>query len=110
MERGEKEKLKFPMDFTKCPACGSEQRIVESAMKEEQPFQPANQRTALQVFIIALVDPIGAITRPTVPVMIGHVDACLECGCLYVTHIEKGVGAPQVKGGIPPFPKMPSLS
>ena len=98
----EQEKLKFPMSFTKCPACGSEIRLVETAMKEN--LQPA-QKTTMHMFGVALTDQVGAVILPTVPVLMIFTDVCVDCGCLYVTHVEKMVGRAQRPG--PPGQEIP---
>ena len=89
-----KDKLKFPMDFTKCPACGSEKKIIETALNEEL-IKPTSQKTALHVFAVALIDQFSVLTRVTVPILMVLIDACAECGTIYVTRIDKTIGAPQ---------------
>jgi len=99
-----KDKLKFPMDFTKCPACGSEKKIIETALNEEL-IKPTSQKTALHVFAVALIDQLSVLTRVTVPILMILTDACAECGTIYVTRIDKTIGAPQ--SGPPGSPSFP---
>jgi len=94
-------KMVFPMTFTKCPACGSEKRIVETAMDEESPNRPANQKCALHMLGVALTSQAGALSRVTVPILMVLTDACVECGTIYITRIDKGIGTPQPQGNLP---------
>lgn len=105
----EKEKLEFPMTFDTCPGvqadgspCGSKKRLVETAMAETQAVKNPNQRSALHIFGVALTDPVSALSRVTVPVLMVLVDACADCGCLYITRVEKTTGMPQMQGKQPP--------
>lgn len=98
-DKQEKKGLKFPMVFDKCPICGSKKRLIQTAMEEEG---YKNTQTALQTIQIGLVDQVG-LSRPTIPVLRILIDACInpKCGALYITSVEKQVGAPQRPGQRP---------
>lgn len=88
MEKNENEKMEFPMEFTACPVCGSEDRVIENALKEEKALKPG-QRAAATKGTLLLTDNAGALTRIMVPAISYTTDICAKCGTFYVTRIDK---------------------
>lgn len=108
------EELQFPIEFDKCPVCGSTRRLVALVTDEEIEKGNIKKETKGKIPFLsgraAIFDPtaLKLISIPShCPVLVGYFDICLECGTLYCTKIEKHIGHVQVerKPGIPPFGK-----
>ena len=96
------EELKFPLEFTACPVCGSTRKLAEELVKQEQEKgkigADANPFLFQQQTLI--MDPRKVIL--SFPVLISFYDVCLgtddkPCGTVYCVHTELVQGAPQMK-------------
>jgi len=101
--------LRFPIEFTECPTCGSKRRIAEMVTKEE--IEKGNLKPGQRTPIIAsrclIFDPTSLqilVPKKEVLMLSVFLDACADCGTLYCIHIEKGVG---VIGTQPPSGEIP---
>jgi len=97
--------MEYPLKFKACPNCGSESRIVESAVNEE--ISKGNLKVGTKIPALVTRTAIFAPTnttimaRRTIPMLIGYYDVCADCGCLYCVEMQKGTGIaePQMKPG-----------
>lgn len=85
----------FSRQFTKCPACGSEERFLEELGKEliERGIARKGWAQHMDVKHGVVVDtqteaniPIGSVL-PTFNFM---TDICMDCGCVYAVNITRG--------------------
>lgn len=86
MKEEPKQEVPSEMEFDHCPACGSFRRLAESVAAQEMAKGklPPNQKSPLGLYSIAITNPgIGSLSCPAIT---AFVDACLDCGCLYITH------------------------
>lgn len=102
------EELKFPLNYTKCPVCGSTKRVAETLVKQEQ--EKGKIRPGVNTFLFMqqtlVMDPSKILV--SVPVLLTFYDVCLDCGTVYCVHAELGQGTPQMKqpppgGNMRPF-------
>lgn len=100
--------IKFPIDFTNCPNCGSERRIAESVTNEEiaKGSLKLGQKTPFIVSRAVIFDPTVKLFGKKALVLLGIFDVCADCGTVYCIHAEKGTGTvePQIP---PPTDRMP---
>ena len=89
------EELHFPIDFDKCPVCGSTRRVAEEIMKEEIEKGKIGEgiKAAVTIFQAIITDPRKL--QLSVPVLITAIDVCADCGTVYCIHAEKRTGTPQ---------------
>ena len=94
--------------FEKCPACGGERRVYQSEANKMVLDGRAGAgfqfRMAKFESVIATPDmqdkqPVGS----SLPVVTVFLDACLDCGCVYVTDIEISQATKHIR---PPAPLM----
>ena len=80
--------LKFPLDFAKCPNCGSTQRLADSVMKAEVARgRPLGKSIAVAaVFQAAIGTP--TLIGQQIPMLSVFADFCVNCGALYCVHAE----------------------
>jgi len=117
MSEQKKDELQFPMEFKKCPVCGSEERVAQKVFNEEVAAGRAKAQLAgMFRFQTVVVDAQGLVSRITPPpALIAHVDVCAnpDCGCVYCFMVQKGKaamqqpgfpGGPGGPGGLPGIP------
>lgn len=96
------EEIKFPIEFKKCPNCGSTQRVAKILLDQEKERGKAGTLADAGAFMqqALLADP----TRPflSAPVLISLFDICAECGTAYCIRAEVRQATPQMKP--PPGP------
>lgn len=94
------EELKFPLSWTKCPACGSEARVGEIMLKNEQEKGRVGLDAKPHLFHeqTLFADPRKPIL--SIPVVYSFYDVCADCGMVYCIHMEKAEARPQM--GPPP--------
>lgn len=91
------------MKFLRCPNCGSEKRIIESAVKEE--ISKGNLKEGAKAVCMgsrtAIFDPADSgIIAPKKILMIQCLyDVCADCGTLYCIEMSRTLGFvhPQVR-------------
>ena len=90
MNPNEEDEIKFPIDFSECPMCGSPKKIADSLMQAEvaKGRAPENMKTAIVAYQTAIGDPAKALFA--IPVVTILVDVCADCGILYCVHAELG--------------------
>lgn len=102
------QELKFPLDFTKCPVCGSTERLAETLVKQEQENSKIGKDAKPFLFQeqTLIMDPRKVVL--SFPVALSFYDVCLNCGTVYCVHAELARGTPQMKqappgGNMKPF-------
>jgi hypothetical protein len=96
----------FPLEFKKCPNCGSTETVAELAVQEAEKTKGVKREgpfASLEKAAIPLADP-GKTAKLTLPMVICHYDVCAGCGLRYCTKAEI-IDAPitfTVKGQPPP--------
>lgn len=103
----------FPKTYDECPACHCKETVCQKAAEGEREkgrlskdFNPVIMQ---QMTIIADPTQMQALIAPRrVPVVVGHFDICLKCGCLYCRRAELGEGefTPQPPS-VQPFMRRP---
>lgn len=95
------EELTFPKTYDKCPVCGSKRRIVNGVMDEQKAKGLASPdlKSAMMMAQNPIVDPSRIAL--SIPVLLPLIDACYDCGALYVIEVNKVMGTPQM--GPPPM-------
>ena len=99
------ELTKFPLDFPKCPVCGSERRVALEALKSEH-----EQGKCLGAKNAFLFQHQSLIANPNMRflsalMVLTFYDACADCGTVYCIHAEtktavQGMGqSPQQPAG-----------
>lgn len=94
-----------PLDFTTCPNCGSERRVAEEVLKAEQKEGRCVglNRAWLHAFTSQIAPPGGGFL--SCKVIFTFLDACADCGTIYVVHSESKTamqGMNPTKLGPPP--------
>ena len=91
------EELKFPVDFTSCPNCGSTRRIAEEVMNREKEKGKIGQEAKTFAFMqqSLIADP----RKPFIaaPILLTMYDICADCGTVYCVHAELGTATPKMK-------------
>lgn len=103
-------KLKFPMDFDKCPVCGSHRRVVDEVKKEEiakGKIRP-EKKAALTKMGVAVTDAVKIKGVLTVPLVTAMVDICADCGALYAVQVDRTEEDPGKFAVIQQTPVMPT--
>ena len=80
--------VKFPLGFSKCPACGGERRVAMEALKSEQ-----EQGRCLGAKNAFLFQHQSLIANPNTQflsalMVITFYDVCADCGATYCLHAE----------------------
>ena len=90
------DELTFPKAYDKCPYCGSKRRIVNGVLDEQKAkgLASKNLKAGMLVCQNPIVDPQRVAL--SVPVLMPLIDACYDCGALYVIEVNKIIGTPQV--------------
>ena len=89
--------MEFPLEFTKCPNCGSPDRVIQMETEEAIIKGDLKEGTRIPVLVTrALIYDPNAFPRihgysKEVPVIFGAYDVCAVCGTLYCTRMDKGV-------------------
>jgi len=78
--------MNFPIEFPKCPSCGSKDTICRQACADE-PSIPKGTFVSLEKLVTPIQDPIK-LTTPTVKAILSHFDICAKCGTRYCTKAE----------------------
>ena len=82
-------------EFTKCPSCGSERRILEEECQAQIKAGKLPEGTVIPAHMSQSVlfnpTPVQNIilARHVVPVMVSQFDICAECGTLYLTRMDR---------------------
>ncbi len=103
----EQKGLKFPLEWDKCPHCGSAEAVADMVTEEEKAkgkIGPSGKGVILQV-ITPIADPRIALL--SVPVLVAQFDVCAKCGTLYCRRLEKGGGHVTPAPGQTPFQRPP---
>ena len=99
----------FPVQFDKCPVCGSERRLVEEETAKEIEagrLSPGSRIPSLMGQSV-MYNPMNisrVLAKRLVPCLIGIYDACADCGTLYCIRMEKGEATIEAEGQKPPPP------
>lgn len=80
--------IKFPLDYPKCPVCGSERRVAMEALKSEH--EEGRCHGAKNAF---LFQHQSLIANPNMQflsalMVLTFFDACADCGTVYCIHAE----------------------
>lgn len=81
---------RFPIEFKKCPNCGSTETVAELAVQEAEKTKGVRRETpfaSLEKVIIPLANP-GKTAKLTLPMVVCHYDVCANCGLRYCTKAE----------------------
>jgi len=99
-EKEQEQELKFPLQFTKCPSCGSTRRIAGGVLEEQkQKGRVSEKANACLIPAQAIIaDPTKILL--TVPIITAMIDACANCGALYCIFAQ--VQQAQVSAKAPP--------
>ncbi len=92
--------VKFPLDFKKCPVCGSSKRVIEECFKNESPAlrrMATEGRVALIQFTGQITDVRVPLIGLPVPVVVFNFDVCADCGCFYCIGADKTIGVNQIR-------------
>ena len=97
--------IKFPLEFPKCPVCGSERRIALEVLKSEH--EHGKCKGADNAFLFQRQ---SLIANPNMQflsalMVITFYDACVDCGTVYCPHAETKVAT---QGLAPKSPKHPA--
>jgi len=86
------------LDFTVCPNCGGERRVANEVMEELKASGKA--RPGINAFLFNHTTIISDQSKRTLsmPVVQTFYDACVDCGTVYVVHVEHGTATPQMPG------------
>ena len=88
----------FPVQFDKCPVCGSERRLVEEEVTKEiaeGKLSPGTMIPALmsQSVMYNPIEGSRILARRLVPCLVGIYDVCADCGTLYLhVMVKQAVG------------------
>ncbi len=86
--------LRFPLNFTQCPTCGSTRRLANEVLEGEK--EKGRVGPAANAFLFmhqsAIMD--ARKTVLSAPVILSFHDACVDCGTVYCIHTEVKVGTP----------------
>ena len=84
--------MTFPKFYDKCPCCGSKRRLVNGVLDEQKTKGFASQK--MKGVLFALKSPVVDPSRIalTIPVLLPLIDACYDCGALYVVEVNKAIG------------------
>jgi hypothetical protein len=93
----------YPKKFTKCPNCGSENRVGQMAYEEEIKAGKIKENYATPLMLIQHpgIDQSATntlIAPRQVPIVFGAIDVCYDCGTLYCFEIQvvQGMAQPMV--------------
>jgi len=79
--------MSFPIEFPKCPNCGSMDTVCRLACADD-PSIPKGTFLSLEKKIAPLQD-FTKIATPTTKVLMSHYDTCAKCGLSRCTRVEK---------------------
>ena len=79
--------MEFPIEFKKCPNCGSSDTVCRQACENESSI-PKDTFVSLEKRITPIQD-FTKISLPTITVLVRHYDTCAECGLDRCTRVEK---------------------
>lgn len=90
----ENEEIKFPLEFTQCPSCGSTKRIAAMLLEKEKEKGKAGKDTTgiIQTIQAIIADPRHIVL--SAPVVMALVDICADCGTLYCILAQTGTATP----------------
>lgn len=108
---------KFPKTWSKCPACGSERRVIDGIRQDliaENKWNPATQAALIRQIAI-LMDPTRPSISPILPAVDVKIDICSDCGNIYaveaiLTEVKQNLRAGPAGGQFPPGMNNPRLS
>jgi len=73
--------MEFPIEFPKCPSCGSKDTICRQACQNE-PSIPSDTFVSLDKMVTPIQDP-NKISLPQVKAILTEYDVCAKCGTRY---------------------------
>jgi len=79
--------MEFPIEFPKCPKCGSIDTVCRQAC-ENEPSIPKGTFVSLEKRLTPIQD-FSKVSLPTTKVLIRHYDTCAKCGLDRCTRVEK---------------------
>lgn len=85
------EKLAFPLTWTKCPHCGSEETLATKLAKELR--LPIIPQTGIITIGTAFQNPL--LQSLSVPLLQSVLDICTSCGTFYCRYAAVGVAQVQ---------------
>lgn len=91
-----------PLEFKRCPLCGSEETAAKLAC-EGEPGIDKDQFVCLKPEVTFIRHP--SQTLGLAPAIISYFDVCVKCGHYYCTKIEKKSLPVQIQ--VPGMPQMP---
>lgn len=102
--------ISFHKNFTKCPACGSEDRFLEQLGNELKERKLARDEWKMswdfrQGVVIDQQKAAGIPIGSELPGYIVATDICMNCGCVYATSLTRVSGKISLA---PPQPLMPN--
>jgi len=101
----ETQEVKFPIEFTACPNCGSTERMAGSILKKQQEEGKAGQDVKAVALTGKTIIADPRKINLAVPVLLTFLDICTECGTVYCVRAELGKGSMSTQS--PPGGKLP---
>ena len=85
----DKKELEFPMEFKKCPACGSAETVGKTVGDEEKAKGKMKPESVAIIENKAVVFYDPKVVSLTCTMLILQTDICLKCGTIYCVKIIK---------------------
>ncbi len=85
--------FQLPADYPKCPVCGHDRRIANTIAQREKAKgrMPADMNIAAASFTCPMANPkTPPVYGQKYPVVRMMLDACCQCGTVWVVHAEEG--------------------
>lgn len=90
----------FPLNFTQCPNCESENRMAGTVLKQEKAKGKLKKEVNAWLFAHQSIVAGQPGTWISAPVITSYYDACVDCGTVYCVHAGLGTVVPG--GKVPP--------
>lgn len=79
--------MEFPIEFTKCPRCGSKDTLYKQALEGE--LSPPKKPLAYLETKITPIQDFLTLSTPSTKILMRHYDTCAACGLDYCVMAEK---------------------
>lgn len=88
------EEIKYPLNFDKCPVCGSERRVANEVMRGEKEKNKISPGAKAFLFNHKTVIADQRVVQLSVPAVLSFYDVCVDCGTLFCVHVDVKVAMP----------------